>query len=194
MCADVEIKLELAGGISCLFVWSLAPSWTSTRVNVNEEIFVIMFQVFVPGGLSYSCLFGSAGWERWQYQSRFWHVWVKKSWWFVSGCIFLKFHSKVLHMQPQDTWLCILLSGLPCLGPSWISCFLISSCLRVCAAHKFLSVILSSIEGKDHQHSCGLSLCHWSQFCHRNTQLNSKVSHESNNLSLQERLCHISYL
>lgn len=56
MCADVEIKLELAGGISCLFVWSLAPSWTSTRVNVNEEIFVIMFQVFVPGGLSYCML------------------------------------------------------------------------------------------------------------------------------------------
>lgn len=55
-CADVEIKLELAGGISCLFVWSLAPSWTSTRVNVNEEIFVIVFQVFVPGGLSYCML------------------------------------------------------------------------------------------------------------------------------------------
>lgn len=114
---------------------------------------------------------------------------LKKSWWFISGCIFLKFYSKVLHMQPQDTWLCILLSGLPCLGPSWISCFLISSCLKVCAAHKFVSVILSSVEGKDHQHNYRLSLCHC-QFCNRNTQLNSKVSHESNNLSLQERLCH----
>ena len=63
VCADVEIELGLAGGISCLFVWSLALSWTSTRVNMNEEIFVIMFQVFVPGGLSY-CMLVWVSWLR----------------------------------------------------------------------------------------------------------------------------------